>query len=292
MDVNRQGKNQDRGPSTLSDVRDLIRLVFVGDAGFDETISPNGKRRSFGGAAYNAAVGASTIADAGTVGVVARVGLDFADGVMALRQRGVDIDGIKVIADDMTAVFQIQEFLDGSRQLRANWGAAGVPHFDLPERYRTARHIHLASSHPAKHLQWLRYFRQMCHTALISADAVDFWLPEAIEETFELLAGVDLVFMTEGELITLRESNRDFKPTGPAVIKKGGNGATYVGIDGSELTVSAPNVVVVDTTGAGDTLAGVFLAALSANVPVADALQMGVRAASIVVTDFGVEHLT
>ena len=55
--------------------------------------------------------------------------------------------------------------------------------------------------------------------------------------------------------------------------------------------MSAPSVEVVDTSGAGDTLAGVFLAEKAKGISDEKALEDGVNTASKTVTDFGVEHI-
>lgn len=80
--------------------------------------------------------------------------------------------------------------------------------------------------------------------------------------------------------------------TKPTVLKRGAKGATYIDMQaGVEFTVNAPSTNVVDTTGAGDTLAGVFLARRARGDSVEDALTDAVNVASKTVTDFGVEHI-
>jgi len=84
----------------------------------------------------------------------------------------------------------------------------------------------------------------------------------------------------------------DFQISKPTILKKGPKGATYIdNQEGIIFTIEAPNVKVVDTSGAGDTLAGIFLASLSRGIRVQDALKAGVEMASKTVTDFGVEHI-
>jgi sugar/nucleoside kinase (ribokinase family) len=55
------------------------------------------------------------------------------------------------------------------------------------------------------------------------------------------------------------------------------------------MQVAAPASELVDSTGAGEVLAGVFLALRAAGVPVRAALGYGVRAASAKVAEFGVD---
>ena len=49
-----------------------------------------------------------------------------------------------------------------------------------------------------------------------------------------------------------------------------------------------PNAIVTEVTGAGDTLAGTFLAATAQGLPDVEALQMAVSAATMVVRDSGI----
>lgn len=74
------------------------------------------------------------------------------------------------------------------------------------------------------------------------------------------------------------------------VIKKGPRGAEYVEKHIS-LSMTAPKVKVVDTTAAGDVLAGTFLTLLAKNIPIKKALEISVNVASYSITDFGIEHL-
>jgi ribokinase len=73
------------------------------------------------------------------------------------------------------------------------------------------------------------------------------------------------------------------------VVREGAVGCIAVGGRLGEQVerVSAPSVVAVDTTGAGDTHTGVLLAALASGEPVAAALALANRAAAISVTRVG-----
>jgi ribokinase len=66
----------------------------------------------------------------------------------------------------------------------------------------------------------------------------------------------------------------------------GARGARLIGQDGTQ-SIPAPNVAVVDTVGAGDTLNGALAAGLAAGLPVADAARRAVTAASLAATRAG-----
>jgi ribokinase len=69
----------------------------------------------------------------------------------------------------------------------------------------------------------------------------------------------------------------------PVIVTLGAAGALLVGPDGVEH-LPAPSVQVVDTTGAGDTFAGVFAAQLASGAALLEAARFAVRAASMSVT--------
>ena len=72
-------------------------------------------------------------------------------------------------------------------------------------------------------------------------------------------------------------------PATPVVLTTGGAGARYID-DKQRLFEPAQQVEVVDTTAAGDTFVGYFLAALVADCPPSEALRLASRAAALCVT--------
>jgi len=76
---------------------------------------------------------------------------------------------------------------------------------------------------------------------------------------------------------------------GLVVVREGADGCVATGgpLGDRVVTVPAPTVRAVDTTGAGDTHTGVLLAALTAGRTVDDALRLANRAAAIAVTRVG-----
>lgn len=271
-----------------------INFAIIGDLAYDQSITPRGSRRVLAGSAYNVAVAAATVAETGTVGVVARVGHDFQEGIGSLHRRGIDIEGILIVPRGKTAVFTITEHEDNTRELQAELGVSEQvnPHI-FPESYRTSSWVHLASSHPEKYLRWIPYLRRsLPQSTIISADANDLFIETAIEATVAALKSVDLVFINEAELAAIRARCPDFVLNVPLILKKGNKGASYIDmLCGIEYSVSAPSVEVVDTSGAGDTLAGVFLAEKAKGISDEKALEDGVNTASKTVTNFGVEHI-
>jgi len=91
-----------------------------------------------------------------------------------------------------------------------------------------------------------------------------------------LLAEVDLVLVNEPEAALL-----DLRPASVVVVTRGAAGAVLRDREGREDQVAAPAVPAVDTTGAGDVLAGVLAAGLCLGMAPLQALRWGVAAASL-----------
>lgn len=97
----------------------------------------------------------------------------------------------------------------------------------------------------------------------------------------ELLAEVDLVVTNAVEAGQL-----DTSRAGAVVITAGASGATLLEA-GSTVRIEAPVVAASDTTGAGDVLCGVLAAMHDRGMPLAEALTVAVRAASLKVSRAG-----
>ncbi len=93
--------------------------------------------------------------------------------------------------------------------------------------------------------------------------------------------GEALTGETEPEAITTRL--RQLYPETEIILTLGEHGCRYVGQE-TEVTVTAPVVSPIDTTGAGDTFIGYFAVARSEGAPLASALELAVQAASLSVT--------
>lgn len=121
------------------------------------------------------------------------------------------------------------------------------------------------------------------------------------ERAADLLDRIDVLIVNETEAIAL--SGRTDGPSGDwpdlaaslreqgvgsVLITLGGEGALWLDDDGP-ITVAAPSVKVVDTTGAGDTVCGAFVAALARGDRVREAVRIGVTAGSLACTVAGAQ---
>jgi sugar/nucleoside kinase (ribokinase family) len=117
------------------------------------------------------------------------------------------------------------------------------------------------------------------------------WTGSAVGEILSMLPLVDVFLPNEPEAAALSGTTdmteaaallRRHCP-GWVVIKRGELGVLATGPHGETLTIAAPPVAAVDTTGAGDSLAAGMLAELSTGADLPSALATGVRVASTVV---------
>ncbi len=105
--------------------------------------------------------------------------------------------------------------------------------------------------------------------------------------------GVDLIFMNQAEYDCLYGDAQLPGPKAPLIVKRGSSGARLI-VDGHPQEVEAGQIRVVDPTGGGEILAGVFLALRVGGQPERVALTYAVRAAASCAADYGVtgSHLT
>jgi ribokinase len=277
--------------------RRAVDLVIVGHLAWNEDRTPSGTRTSRGGAAYYCAVGATVGVTAGadpTTGVVATVGDDFEAG--AVERLGIDTAGLTHVRGGATARFVITQLADGTRTFEASWGVAETVDVGVfPAAYRRARHVHLATATPAQQLVWLRHVRGWPRRPAISVDVFEPFVRQFPEATRRVVRAADVVFMNEEEAALLRAGGHSW-PAGDVVLKRGAAGAAYyhaspaAGSPSSPISAPAPPTRAVETTGAGDLLAGAFLALRMRGVGLEHALAAAVRVASASVTDFGVDH--
>lgn len=237
---------------------------------------------------------ASYVSKKGEIGVVAKVGEDFRNKIFNLTKRGIDRRGIEIVPNSKTARLLIKVHADGTRDFKVDLGAAStVDTHTFPEKYRRASYIHLATSYPSKYLKWLKYLKKnFTDSTIISADAVDTKGLRVVNQMVNVFEQVDLVFINMEELSNIKNAYPDFKLNKPMILKKGPLGAVYIDKENDlRINIPAPKVKMVDSTGAGDILAGVFLAKLAQGINIKNALTYAVNMASKSVSNFGVEHI-
>ncbi len=253
-----------------------------------ETVVGPGMRRFGGGKGANAAVAAARAGARVTlVGAVGDDDLGTA-ALDELRAEGIDVGGMAVLAGQATGVALIVVDQAGENQIAVGAGAnAAVTPRVLPAADCVLISTEIA---PATVVAAVRGARSRC--VLNPAPVID--------EVLEILDAGPILTPNRSECLDLATrlggpadddvvaaARRIRTRTGaPVVVTLGGDGVLVV--DGGTVErVPARPATVRDTTGAGDTLNGVFAARLAAGDSLAAAVRVAIVAASLSVTRVG-----
>lgn len=253
-----------------------------------ETVVGPGMRRFGGGKGANAAVAAARAGARVTlVGAVGDDDLGTA-ALDELRAEGIDVGGMAVLAGQATGVALIVVDQAGENQIAVGAGAnAAVTPRVLPAADCVLISTEIA---PATVVAAVRGARSRC--VLNPAPVID--------EVLEVLDAGPILTPNRSECLDLATrlggpadddvvaaARRIRTRTGaPVVVTLGGDGVLVV--DGGTVErVPARPATVRDTTGAGDTLNGVFAARLAAGDSLAAAVRVAIVAASLSVTRVG-----
>lgn len=258
-------------------------VSIIGDIAWNHDITPTKDKTSVGGAAYYSAVGASCFSD--QIGVVARIGEDF--NLDCLTQKKINIEGIKVIPGEKTCRFEVVQHQNGSREFEAYRGVAGIVDTSIfPNNYSSSKFIHLSTQHPDHAITWLN---MLSGHKNVSVDSFELFVKEFPDLTRQMFQKADIIFTNESEWQVMQQFGDDFINK-PIIVKRGKDGAVYKNKD-EIFMIPAPEVSAVDFSGAGDVLAGAFLALRAQGVSIEIALKKAIDLASYSVTEFGIEHI-
>lgn len=254
----------------------VYRVAHLPRAG--ETVAAQGYARLLGGKGAN-----QSISGARAGGQVVHIGAVGADGdwmVAALADAGVDVrhvrrgpvvSGHAVVMVEESGENAIVIHAGANRELRlqdveAALAEAGPGDWLLMQN-ETNLHVEAARMAEAKGL-CIAYSAAPFDVAAVRA----------------VLPHVTLLMLNEGEAGQMaREMGEIAVPM--LCVTRGARGVlwTEAGV-GETVTIPAPKVVAVDTTGAGDTFAGYLVAGLAAGLEPRSALRRAVSAAAISVT--------
>lgn len=256
-------------------------LVLIGHVGSATDRTARGSITRTGGSGFATAFAAAAVL--GGVGLVAQVGGDFDLGI--LRHLGIDMDGVAVLPG-ASASFCIDQSRGGRLAFSSELGVAAEPRFDLfPAAYLRARYVHLGTAPPDQQLAWLKFLRDKGCRARVSVDMFEPFVAAEPGTCRDICDRTDLIFLNEAEYQGLYPARR--RPSAPAILKRGPAGAEFRA-EGVRYRVAAPPVDEVDSIGAGEILAGVFLALRARGLGEDRALSYSVAAAARSVTEFGV----
>jgi sugar/nucleoside kinase (ribokinase family) len=257
-------------------------LVLIGHVGFATDRTADGSVASYtGGSGFASAFAAAALLDG--VGLVTQVGEDFdLDALKALR---IGMEGITV-RPGTSARFRIEQSADGRLSFRSDLGVAAELGFDaFPPSYLQARYVHLGSAPPRQQLAWLGFLRAKGCRAQVSVDMFEPFVAAEPDTCREACARADLIFLNGAEYHGLYDGRPH--PPVPLIRKHGPGGAEFLA-PGVRFGIPASPVGEVDPIGAGEILAGTFLALRARGLAEQHALSCAVAVATRSVTEFGV----
>lgn len=270
-------------------------VVVIGNMTIDDVVHANGETTmaSPGGNTIHAA--AAALIWGRSVGVVARVGTDFpAAALDGLSSAGIDTMGLHPIDGPTVRNWVIYEE-DGRRTwvyrtpLERRLEVAPHPE-DIPGGWAEQRErtpvVHVAAMPFASAVRIVEQLRTNGRGSTITLDTHEAW-SAGRGEALALARQVDVFLPSREELAAVlgyddpERACREVMAEGvPAVVVKCGSDGALVGLsDGSALSIAAPEVDVVDATGAGDSFCGGVAAGLALGEELAVAAQRGAATA-------------
>ena len=184
------------------------------------------------------------------VGIVGKIGNDI--DISKFYGYNIDLSGIKKLDTPTTKFYTIWNSLDGQDRIITGQvdSAMEVGSEDIPLHFLGAKHFHLTTARPEKQLEIIEFIRNKTN-ATISVDTIDEFaeLPKC-KEVFDR---VDIAFIDK-EYTRLLDCKAGIK-----IIKYGKSGCLFHSKEKSFPVHSQIIENVVDKTGAGDCLNGVFL---------------------------------
>jgi sugar/nucleoside kinase (ribokinase family) len=287
------------------------RILVVGDVMTDVIVVPEGplvrgsdRRASIrsrpGGSGANQAVWLGAM---GTrVSFVARVGAADKPHLEAYF-KGFHVDPI-LVADATLPSGVLATIVDpdGERSFLTDRGAnLALSPSDMPVWLLEDTRMVLVSGYsyfaegPRQAVLWLAgEARRRGVPLAVDAASVGFLHEVGPARFLEWTQGAELLFCNGDEAVALAGSTdlpTQMQTLGKSyarvVIKRGPLGAALGGSAGVELSLAAPQVKVVDTTGAGDAFAAGFLTAELAGEPAGACLEAGIAAGSAAVRTLG-----
>lgn len=184
------------------------------------------------------------------VGMVGKIGNDL--DISQFYGYNIDLSGVKKLDMPTTKFYTIWNTADGQDRTVAGevQQEMEVGREDIPKTFLGAKHFHLTTATPEKQLELIEYLRQNTK-ATISVDTIDeFAYQPNCKKVFD---SVDIAFIDK-EYTPLLDCKAKTK-----IIKYGKEGCLYYSKDKQFSVYSQIIEDVVDKTGAGDCLNGIFL---------------------------------
>lgn len=263
---------------------DSPNLVIIGNIAYDiidfSKIKPNREKIvDVGGACVFSSIPASMFY---RVGMVGKIGNDF--DISKFHDYNIDLSGIKQIDEPTTKFYTVWNTSDGQdREITGEVSEEMIVSFkDIPKEFLKAKHFHLTTAEPSKQLEIIEFLRKNTK-ATISVDTIDNFANHP--RCREVFNNVDIAFIDK-EYSNLLNCKANIK-----IIKCGKKGCLYLSKEKSFPVYSKVIKNVVDKTGAGDCLNGVFLNLIINGINEEKALRVAVDVATESVKHKGIFDL-
>jgi sugar/nucleoside kinase (ribokinase family) len=282
----------------------LMSLIVVGTMAFDAIETPFAKTdRIVGGSATYVALAASNFIK--PIQQISIVGFDFPKEEMdELKQRGVELEGVKVVPDKKSFFWSGRYHLDMNSRDTLVTDLNVLLDFDpvVPESYQSAEFLMLGNLDPKIQMSVIRQMKT--RPKLIVMDTMNYWMEATLPELEEVLKEVDVLMLNDSEArqlsaqFSLVKAAKEIMKMGPKylIIKKGEHGALLFHNDQVFFAPALPLEDVFDPTGAGDTFAGGFIGHIARTKDISfDNMKTGIivgsAMASFCVEKFGPQRL-
>jgi sugar/nucleoside kinase (ribokinase family) len=280
----------------------MIGIVTVGWLTIDDIVFPNGvcHKQVIGGGALYSAIGARIWND--HVGIHSVAGQKYIESVTSqIAQSGLDVAGVNSIEGNGLELWVLHETETEKQQL-PKLTSSTAQEMDsgrkpLPEAYRGSLGFHIAPQSPAGSIANVRSLSSLPGRPIVTLDILaDLYIDASQYLDLSFMESITAFIPSQEEVHRIwRPSNlSDWMREQAATynrcitVKLGGRGSLVCeGSQNSILHVPALNVEVLDTTGAGDSYCGGFLAGLVAGKPMVECAAMGTVSASYVVQACG-----
>lgn len=263
---------------------DSPNLVIIGNIAYDiidfsKIKSERGQLVEIGGACTFSTIPASLFY---RVGMVGKIGNDF--DISNFYNYNIDLAGVIRIDKPTTKFYTTWNTTDG--QDREVTGVVSkemiVSAKDIPTKFLKAKHFHLTTAEPSNQFEIIEFLRQNTN-ATISVDTIDDFANQTLcRKVFD---NVDIAFIDK-EYTNLLSCKANTK-----IVKYGKEGCLYCSPNKNFYVYSQVIEDVVDKTGAGDCLNGVFLNLKINGMPEEKALRKAVDVATESIKHNGILNL-
>lgn len=280
------------------------RLVCLGNMTFDDVVLPDGTEQPgcLGGDALYAALGARLVIP--EVELVAPVGSDFPPGISGrIAAAGLSIEGMPARGRP-TLHNRVEYHADGGRRWTIYDDEEAFddlsPTFaDIPAAFRGAEAFLILAMTLTAQIDLVETLRGNTR-AIIALDTQEDYIAGNLTELKALIAGTDVFLPSAVEIRQLlghddwQRALWELSALGPRIVvaKLGEEGClVFERTSGRMTRIPAVSAQVVDTTGAGDSFCGAFMAELLRSGDAVAAAKAGVIASSFTVEDYGLDSL-